>query len=206
MADKLNESISRSLYNVSSKKISLSLTGGADTRNLLALFLSSGIRPHLYTYGNKHSADCKKASKIARVLGLDHSIYEICIDAEKFEKYSRKITRLHGGLASIHRSHRLMAVELESQYAEIMFLGTLGGEFIKGVSQDDYIVPSIVFENWNRSIPAIQELSKRCLDKRLKIANLNIEKIQKMLSAEPYFNGPVSTRKINALTYITAPS
>ena len=39
--------------------VSLSLTGGADTRNLLSIFLSMAVHPHLYTYGNPHSNDCR---------------------------------------------------------------------------------------------------------------------------------------------------
>lgn len=203
--------ISNTLINVvqsyigqlNSKKISLSLTGGADTRNLLAVFLSEGINPHLYTYGNPLSADCVKASKISSGLNLDHVIHDIKMDEDLFERVARKIIKLSGGLASIHRAHRLMAVEREKQYADQMFLGTLGGEFIKGVSEDDYIVPGLVYNNWNNHIE-LNILKQYCNDKRLIIDDNILNEVLSFLRKEPYLDGPLIHRKHHALSHITA--
>lgn len=186
------------------ENISLSLTGGADTRNLLAVFLSKNITPHLYTYGNPESADCKKASIIAKGLNLQHSIHDIKMNADTFESYAREIIRQSGGLASIHRGHRIMAVEKEKQFANRMFLGTLGGEFVKGVSEDDYIVPSIVTDNWEREEFTTELLKKYFQNKRLKEKEEFLEKAQQFVKDEPYMNGNVTFRKHNSLSYITA--
>ncbi len=184
--------------------ISLSLTGGADTRNLLACFLSLGKKPHVYTYGNPDSRDCMRASTIADKLDLEHSIYDLQIDPSVFEENARRILSLSGGLASIHRVHRLMSVELESSIADIMYLGTLGGEFVRGVSEDDYIISPIVYENWNSSKIDIQSLSSYLLLKRIKKNNGIISDIKTVLESEPYMYGNSINRKINALSFITA--
>lgn len=185
-------------------KISLSLTGGSDTRNLLALFLRKGIKPHLYTYGNPESNDCRKASSIAKGLNLNHSVFDISMSAELFEHYSRKIICLSGGLASIHRAHRFMAVEMESRYSNNMFLGTLGGEFIRGVSEDDYIIPSLVYNNWNNPRLSTKDLYDYIEQKSILRRQIDLNGILDFLSNEPYMSGSMVKRKFNALAYITA--
>ena len=197
-------SVKETLKSTGEDKISLSLTGGADTRNLLAVFLKLGIKPHLYTYGNPLASDCVKASEIASGLGLEHNIYDIKMNAELFETYARKIISSSGGLASIHRAHRLMAVEKERKYANKMFLGTLGGEFVKGVSTGDYIVPAMVFENWNQQEITNEIIQKYAKRKELKLENFDNDSLLSFLNNEPYFIGSENIRKLNALSFITA--
>jgi asparagine synthetase B (glutamine-hydrolysing) len=204
ITDKLITIIEKNIHDQPGKRISLSLTGGADTRNLLSVFLRLGIKPHLYTYGNPHSADCVKAKAIAHGLGLEHAIHDIDMTAMQFEEYARRIIRLGGGLASIHRVHRLMAVERERQYAEVMFLGTLGGEFIKGVSEDDYIVPSIIYENWHRPQISTELIVDYCRRKALQTRNIDLEIISDFFNRQPFFNGDVISRKLYSLSYLTA--
>jgi len=184
--------------------ISLSLTGGADTRNLLALFLSMGIKPHLYTYGDPESSDCQKARKIAKGLNLEHEIYDIHFDVNSFEEYSRKLIRLNGGMTSIHRSHRMLSIEKESINASAMYLGNLGGEFIKGVTEDNYIVPSIIYDNYTKSKLLPVDLNRYLSEKRLLVNQDLKDSFLLFLNSEPYMQGSVLERKINALTYITA--
>ncbi|HLW09276.1 MAG TPA: hypothetical protein VKX35_02675 [Fermentimonas sp.] len=184
-------------------KISLSLTGGADTRNLLALMLSKDIKPHLYTYGNPESADCVKARTIAQGLDLDHSIHDIKMTVDLFKTYAAEIVKWGQSLTSIHRVHRIIAVEREKEFAERMFLGSLGGEFVKGVSEDDYIVPKIVYDNWGIDRLSDRSVSNYCQAKSLRTENLDTRKISDILNPE-LFQGNVIEKKFNALVNITA--
>lgn len=198
----LSEHIAQ-LLNIYNGKISLSLTGGADTRNILALLLKNGITPHLYTYGNPKSNDCVKASNIAKGLKLQHSIHNIQMNSNIFRNYSQKIIKWGQSLTSIHRTHRIMAVERESEYADIMFLGTLGGEFVKGVSEDDYIVPSIVTQNWN-TLELENGIIQIWLDKKkINESAINKENLENYLNSEPYFQGNIIQKKMASLTHIT---
>lgn len=203
ISDALSLSVEQGLQALPNHNISLSLTGGADTRNLLAVFLSKGIRPHLYTYGNPRSADCVKARAIAEGLGLSHDIHDIRMSADLYESYAKKIIRLGHGLASIHRAHRLLAIEREKAYADVMFLGTLGGEFIKGVSEDDYIVPAIIYENWHRQLD--HELVRQYLCRKALLADhLDSDGILNFLNDQPFFQGDVIRRKFYSLSHLTA--
>jgi asparagine synthetase B (glutamine-hydrolysing) len=204
ISEALSQAVDNGLHLLDKNKISLSLTGGADTRNLLAIFLSKEIRPHLYTYGNPNSDDCIKAKAIADGLGLSHSIHDIEMTADLFEEYARKIIRQSGGIASIHRAHRIIAVEWEKQYADNMFLGTLGGEFIKGVSEDDYIVPAIVYENWQNQNFTIDQLRAYLHKKFIKPEAVNDEELLSLVQSQPYMTGSITERKHHALSYITA--
>ncbi len=200
----VSTSIQNILNDTPNSKVSLSLTGGADTRNLLAVILSLGVRPHLYTYGNPQSDDGIIATRISRDLKLDHTIHDVSMDVDLFTDYAKKILRLGGGLASIHRAHRLFAIEKESKHAEIMFLGTMGGEFIKGVSEDDYITPSIIYENWQTKEISLDNLNyyfdTKFLNRKMPWNNDLIA----FLNNEPYLTGSVLKRKQNTLSHITA--
>lgn len=195
--------IKKNIDTILGDRISLSLTGGADTRNLLSVFLNLGVKPHLYTYGNPFSADCEKAKMIADGLGLSHSIHDIKMDCNLFEKYAKKIIALSGGMASIHRVHRLMAVEREKEFSDYMFLGTLGGEFVKGVSEDDYIIPAIVYENWKSKL-SIEKLDSYLERKRLLLSHEEKVSLLEEINELPFMTGSVVERKLDALTYITA--
>lgn len=52
-------------------KLRLSLSGGFDSRLLLALMLEAGARPELFVYGSRGDGDVEAALAIARTLGLD---------------------------------------------------------------------------------------------------------------------------------------
>lgn len=204
ISEALSQAVDNGLHLLDKNKISLSLTGGADTRNLLAIFLSKEIKPHLYTYGNPNSDDCIKAKAIADGLGLSHRIHDIEMTDNLFESYARKIIRQSGGLASIHRAHRIIAVEREKQYADNMFLGTLGGEFIKGVSEDNYIVPELVYENWHNQNITKDQLLNYLSKKFINSDAVDMEALLSLVKAQPYMNGSKLERKHNALSYITA--
>lgn len=204
ISEALSKAVDTGLQLIDKDKISLSLTGGADTRNLLAIFLSKGLKPHLYTYGSPNSDDCIKAKAIADGLGLTHSIHDIEMNVDLFEEYARKITKQSSGIASIHRAHRVIAVEMEKQYADNMFLGTLGGEFIKGVSEDDYIVPAIVYENWQNQNFTKDQLRAYLRKKFIKPEVIDDKKLLSLVQAQPYMTGSITERKFNALSFITA--
>lgn len=51
-------------------RINLSLSGGYDSRLLLALLLDAGVKPRLFTYGKETDRDCQIARQIAESEGL----------------------------------------------------------------------------------------------------------------------------------------
>lgn len=184
-------------------RISLSLTGGADTRNLLALLMKRNVKPHIYTYGDPLSSDCSKAKFISKGLGLAHDIYNIKLTEDIFRRYAKEIVLKGNSLSSIHRAHRLIAVEEESQKADVMFLGTLGGEFVKGVSEDYYIVPDVIFDNWTAKDLSSQQLVQYLKNKSVKSDSVNLLLLSQEIS-NSFLRGNVGMRKMLSLTNITA--
>ena len=183
--------------------ISLSLTGGSDTRNLLALLLAKGQEPHLYTYGNPESVDCVIAKRISEGIKLSHSIHNIEMSDNVFANYAVNIIRCCQSLTSIHRAHRIRAVEREIEFADKMFLGTMGGEFVRGANMDDYILPSIVYHNWYNDSLHVYDVIKYCKNKGMKSTSFNIDYVSMLIENEFLCGGTV-IRKHNALSRITA--
>jgi len=183
--------------------VSLSLTGGADTRNILSIMLRNGVKPHLYTYGDPRSTDCMKAAAIAKGLKLDHTVHDIKMSPQVFSDYGRKIIKWGQSLTSIHRAHRIIAVEREAENCDLMFLGTLGGEFVKGVGEDDYIIPSIVYDTWDHSLNSMS-LQQKANNKGLVESSFDISTLLSLMNSEPYFQSTPTVRKMASLCYITA--
>jgi asparagine synthetase B (glutamine-hydrolysing) len=204
ISDALDQCVQQSLNLISTDAVSLSLTGGADTRNLLAIFLRLGAKPHLYTYGDPASSDCVRAKTIAEGLNLRHIIYDFKMTTGLYTEYAKKVIKSGSSLASIHRAHRLMAIEHEKNHASYMFLGTLGGEFIKGVSEDDYIVPALLYENWNRPSLKSDLISEHFQRKALRDNAIDMEHLAAFLNSQPLFSGEVLRRKLFALSDLTA--
>lgn len=153
-------------------KISLSLTGGADSRLLLSLLLKRNCRFTTYTYGDRGSADSVIASKIAGFTGITHSNYEFPVNSELFKSYALKTIELGQSLASIHRAHRLWAIEKISSDSDLMILGTMGGEFIKGGSVDNYSITRFVEEFCKN--PSEEVIIKNLETNRIKIKSVDI--------------------------------
>jgi len=183
--------------------ISLSLTGGGDTRNLLALMLKNKFKLSLFTYGNPNSVDCLRASEISDGLKLDHEILDIQMTKGLFEETARKIVREGNSLSSIHRAHRLLSIIKQSAKSDTLLLGTLGGEFVKGVDEDDYITPKFIYKHYgcelNEEIVASSLSEKGILTNRV-----DIEKLTEFFKGTNYFSGSAIERKISVLSEITA--
>ncbi|MFN3554344.1 MAG: hypothetical protein ACK4VN_00100 [Bacteroidales bacterium] len=203
ITDTFVRNISNSSQSLNQDQISLSLTGGADTRNLLAAFLKLNLKPRLYTYGNSASNDCVKSEIITKSLSLDHTIHDIKITSELFASTARKIVQLCGGLASIHRVHRYLAVEQEAEKSNHMFLGTMGGEFVRGVSEDNYIISPMVYKNWYCSAIQKERLDEFLLDRFVRTSPDRLETTGSLLSKEPYLSGSAIERKFAALVFLT---
>lgn len=145
ISDVLQYTVKESLRYTKGERISLSLTAGVDSRLLLSALLKQNINIHTYTYGNPQSIDCKTASQLAVFLDLVHVIHDIRFSKESFYESVLQIIRDGHSLCSLHRAHRYEAIKNEAAFADVMYLGTMGGEFIKGSNHDDYIISNFVY-------------------------------------------------------------
>lgn len=128
--------------------LTMTLTGGNDTRMILSALLNLGIKPHTFTFGNPESADGVIAQKISHAIGLEYHNYFIKRpSSEWFTAYADIIIPQGNSLINIHRAHRLDAIEKEIENnpgIEMIFGGFMGGDYIKGIIYDDYITARLV--------------------------------------------------------------
>jgi len=128
--------------------VSLTLTGGRDTRSVLAALLYLNIIPHSFTFGNPYGTDVITAKNICSNLNLPFSNHYIKdIDEKIYESLINGILFFGDPLVSLHRAHRLDAIKKEHEEKEksdMLFVGAMGGDFIKGVSFNDYIVTEFI--------------------------------------------------------------
>jgi hypothetical protein len=138
------------------KSTFITLTGGKDSRTILAALLGAGIKPEGITYGSSLSRDAVYASMVARAAGIGHTIVEPPATADWFEREAESIIEAGDPEISIHRSHRrhAFAAVAGSQGSESAFYaGYMGGEFLMGIYHDDLIFTGFLKKLWNDSPP-----------------------------------------------------
>ncbi len=135
--------------------VTMTLTGGGDTRAILAALLSLGIRPNCFTFGSSRSRDVEASSRIAYGLKLNYKNHTYNnITAAQYSQMVDNVINLGNPLIHLHRAHRLESAKREREQRSdqsMVFMGCMGGDLIKGVHLNDYIISEYVrrhyFEN-----------------------------------------------------------
>lgn len=141
----------------------ITLTGGKDSRTILAALLGTGIRPSGFTYGNPLSRDAVYAGMTARKAGISHSIYNPPAGSEWFKREARAIVDRGDPEINIHRSHRRHAFAMAAADAgreTAFYAGYMGGELLMGIYYDDLIFTDFLKNVWDGS-PAEQIIDER---------------------------------------------
>jgi len=184
IAKALEVAIESRLNSLNVGKVSHAITGGIDSRILLSILLKLGIEIHGYTYGNVNSVDVVIAKKIAKQYNIPYKNYDIKFAENDFAEIADKSIELGDTLCSLHRAHRIKAIEQESEYADTMLLGTMGGEFVKGANRDDYIVSNFIYEF--SETPTTELIEEYFGVKGLKSNAFNVDEMFKSLVNENY--------------------
>jgi len=125
-------------------KIAMTLTGGRDTRSVLSALLNLGQSPHCFTYGFPEGTDVVTARNICQKLNLPFSNHKITdLNKNSYSTLVNEIVSFGNPLINLHRAHRLGAIKTEEHEqgsAEMLFVGAMGGDYIKGISFNDYII------------------------------------------------------------------
>lgn len=191
-ADYFKEIIKAYIDFLSPQKISMTLTGGRDTRMILAALLNIKENPRVFTFGAPFSGDVITAKKIARQLGLEfHNHFQKNPTAEWYLNLSIEIVKIGNSLIHLHRAHRLDAIRREKDLAseiDMVFMGSMGGDYIKGAFLDDYIITELVRRWWFDSTISKVDLIKELLDRNfINIHDEQLEEIYSILRNEKYF-------------------
>lgn len=163
-----NQTIKNYIQYFKPKRVAATITGGRDTRSVVASLIANEVSPHLFTFGNPQNRDVIVGKLISKSCNLSFSNPNISNpEMEYYGKLVNRIINLGDTFVHLHRAHRLDAIEKEVEEFshDMIFVGAMGGDYIKGTSFDDYIVSEYVRENFFNKENEMLVLMKRILEK-----------------------------------------
>ena len=124
----------------------MQLTGGYDSRLLLATFLRLGIEPKTYTFGAGSNYNGQIANHLAHTLGLHHTFVKL---GESFELafsdcYERTLFATDG-LASPSHTHYAFVSQSIAFAMQRAVAGVAGGELHRGLIEQNVTLPWLLF-------------------------------------------------------------
>jgi len=92
----------------------IGLSGGLDSRLLMALALEEKLHINTCTFGQKNSKDLVRGMKLANATGADH--ISLILEKDYLQKYADQMVDRVGGLFSVLNCHGMIFTEIASQY------------------------------------------------------------------------------------------
>jgi asparagine synthase (glutamine-hydrolysing) len=124
-------------YFDSESRTGISLTGGQDSRMIMACLPKTGERPVCYTFSgeNRDTLDALLAAQIAEVCGLEHQILRIGPDffSDFASHVDRTVYITDGSLGSLG-AHEIYLNNRARALSPVRVTGVFGGEILRGVS------------------------------------------------------------------------
>lgn len=174
-------------------QIAATITGGRDTRTVLAALLSNRSTPHLFTFGNPLNRDVVVGKIIAQKLELPFTNPDISDpEPSAYKHLIAKIVDIGNPFIHLHRAHRLQAIEQVSQEVgiDMVFVGAMGGDYIKGASFDDYIISEFLrLYFFERSLTIRDSICKVLNNHFVKFNDEIIDKVENLIGERYYFQG-----------------
>lgn len=133
--------VKSNIKNYKDSEVSLTLTGGMDSRIILACLLKAGIKPNCLTFGNPNSWDVICAKNIAESNGLVfHNACKKPPSKEWYYKWVVETIKRGKGDCHLHRAHRTAAIaeHTEVYKPKVLFTGHMGGEGLRGLTYNNY--------------------------------------------------------------------
>ena len=192
LADKWRTIIKQYIDYLKPEAITMTLTGGNDSRMILSALLNLGIKPNTFTFGNPNSFDGVVAAEVAQCADLNYRNYYVKNpSSEWFDQYCNKIIKLGNSLINIHRAHRLDAIEKEignNPANEMILGGFMGGDYVKGIIYDDYITAKII-RLWDSDKSKEINIVKQLISEKLiRIETINTNNLLEKLGKQSFLN------------------
>jgi len=134
--EELRDALTESLPNYfdASEQIGIALTGGMDTRVIMALHNPPAGSLPTYTFGGmfRECQDVRIARKVARISGQDHKVITVGDDfLRHFPEYAERSMYLTEGCVDVYRASDLYVSQKAREIAPIKVVGTYGSEIIR---------------------------------------------------------------------------
>jgi len=116
--------------------VGVSLSGGLDTRQIMAFINNSRFKIPCYTFDGmyRESHDARLARQIARKCGQNHQVLKLNKDfLSSFQKYSERTIYLSDGCLSSCDAYELYLNKLARQIAPVRLTGSYGSEVFRGM-------------------------------------------------------------------------
>jgi len=107
----------------------LPVSGGLDSRLLLAAALAGGHHPRLLSYGRPGSVDLGIARQLAGV--ADSEIYTGLLTPQQFSSARQVTAQLGGGEVPLHHAHALVCSELVTRTRGTTLISSIGAEIFR---------------------------------------------------------------------------
>jgi asparagine synthase (glutamine-hydrolysing) len=124
-------------YFEAESRIGIALTGGLDTRMIMACPAWNGAHPVGYTFAGQkgRTLDARVAAQIARVSGLDHRLLRINSDfLGKFAAIADRTVYITDGCLGVGGAHEIFLNGLARQLAPVRLTGNFGSEVLRSMS------------------------------------------------------------------------
>lgn len=118
------------------QKIGISLTGGLDTRIVMANIEMPTEKYPCYTFGSKYrdSFDVKVARKVALKSEQNHQVLQLGKTfLSNFSLYADKTIRISDGYCGVSSAYEVYLNGLAREIAPIRMTGNYGGEILRGI-------------------------------------------------------------------------
>lgn len=156
-------------YVQSSLPLGISLSGGLDTRQLMAYINSQRFRIPCYSFDGmyRESFDAKIAKKVATACGQNHQ--SLVLDRDflfSFPKLAEETVYLSDGCLDVCSAYELYLNRLARQIATVRLTGSYGSEVFRGlrgmksVSPDENMIHQDYREHINNAMNVFKDISK----------------------------------------------
>lgn len=139
----------------------ISLTGGFDTRMIMACLAESESKPVCYTFGGQRgeTLDARLSARIARHCGLQHQVLRIGPDYfPNFGALADRTVFATDGCFGVAGAHEIYMNAQARRLAPVRVTGNYGGEVLRGVSTFKPIglAGNLVAENLQPAVAAAE--------------------------------------------------
>lgn len=120
-----------------SSPIGISLTGGLDTRMIMACLPESVIKPICYTFSGltEKTLDMRLAARVAQVCGLEHHVIRIGTDfLANYGYYVDRTVFITDGCAGALGAHEIYLNTQARALSKIRLTGNFGSEILRSMS------------------------------------------------------------------------
>ena len=146
-------------YFESGDNIGISLTGGLDTRMIMACRPEKPQKPVCYTFSGERgeTLDDRLAAQVARVCGLDHRLLRIGSDFfSDFSTHTDRTVYVTDGCFGAIGAHEIYLNRKAREVAPVRLTGNYGSEVLRGAStfKPIHLSSSLVNPEFNSSFDA----------------------------------------------------